>query len=142
MQSVTSNAVAEAISQGIKRKWTETKTPSSGGGSNITWTCLETYGGVKICFGSATSARTSSAFGDIFYCSGRDDQWYYPSNFFTSTPLCLMEVSNQVSSGTNWFGSGTQTRGTDKTKTKMVCPACPVNFSNETVYYNILAIGY
>lgn len=142
MHSVTSGAVAEAISQGIKRKWTETKSPSSGNGSNITWTCLETYGGLKICFGRATSVRSASVFGNIYYSSGTDDQWYYPSNFFTETPYCSMEVSKQVNSGNQWFWAATQTRGADKTKTKMVCPACGVSFDNNvTLRYDILAMG-
>ena len=138
MYSVSSNAVARAISEGIKRKWTETKAPVSGtNASNITWTCLETYGGLKICFGRATSVRNSSAFGNIYYSSGADEQWYYPSNFFTQSPTCLMEISSDGM----WMFAPQQIQGADKNKTKKVCPASGVAFSNLTIRYDILSIG-
>ena len=138
MNAVTSNAVALAISEGIKRKWTETSAPVTGtNASNITWTCIETNGGLKICFGRATSVRSSSPTGNIFYSSGADEQWYYPSNFFTATPTCLMEASGS----SQWILTYTQPQGADKTKTKKVCPACSSAFTNLTIYYDIAAFG-
>lgn len=138
MYSVTSNAVARAISEGIKRKWTEVKSPVTGtSASNITWTCIETYGGLKICFGRATSVRNSSAFGNIYYSSGADEQWYYPSNFFTQSPTCLMEISSDGM----WMFASQQIQGADKNKTKKVCPASGMAFSNLTIRYDILSIG-
>ena len=138
MNAVTSNAVALAISEGIKRKWTETSAPVTGtNASNITWTCIETNGGLKICFGRATAIRSSSPTGNIFYSAGADEQWYYPSNFFTATPTCLMEASGD----SQWILTYTQPQGADKTKTKKVCPACSLAFSNLTIYYDIAAFG-
>lgn len=138
MNAVTSNAVALAISEGIKRKWTETSAPVTGtNASNITWTCIETNGGLKICFGRATSVRSSSPTGNIFYSSGDNEQWYYPSNFFTATPTCLMEASGS----SQWILTYTQPQGADKTKTKKVCPACSSAFTNLTIYYDIAAFG-
>jgi hypothetical protein len=138
MNAVTSNAVALAISEGIKRKWTETSAPVTGtNASNITWTCIETNGGLKICFGRATAIRSSSPTGNIFYSAGSDEQWYYPSNFFTATPTCLMEASG----GSQWILTYTQPQGADKTKTKKVCPACSTAFTNLTIYYDIAAFG-
>jgi hypothetical protein len=141
MQSVTSNAVAIALNSSIKRRWTETKSASSGNGSDIVWNCLETYDGLKLCFGTATVARSSIAWGNIYYSGGTDDQWFFPTNFFTQTPYCSMEVSNDTSSGSLWLWTPTQTRGLSKTKTKEVCPACAQPFSNVTMRYDILAIG-
>lgn len=144
-QPVTSNAVAGAIACGIKRRWTETRPPVQGSGTNITWTCIETYDGLKICFGNASSTRSPASWGNsnIYYCSGTDDQWYYPTNFFTQTPIFdVIHVTKVATSGDDWMWATCKTYGTDETKTKLICPASGVQFANNSkISYDIMAIG-
>ena len=136
--AVSSDAVYTAIAQSIKRKWTETRPYHTGSSaSNIKWTCIETYGGLKVCFGRATSVRSSVAIGNIYYSSGTDESWEYPVGMFSAEPTCIM----QVSSNGSWIFATTQAKGTS-TYTKLVCPACPTDFGqNRTMEYDIVAFG-
>lgn len=138
MRLVTSNAVAQAIAHGIKNKFTQSKSAASGTNtSSITWNCIESYDGTKVCWGRATSQRTASPTGQIYYSGGNDEQWYYPDNFFTATPTCIMEASSDSA----WIWASTQGAGADKTKTKKVCPSCAGNFGTITIQYDIVAFG-
>lgn len=140
MYSVYSDAVARAISAGVESQYDETRPAVQGtNASNITWRCIKLRSGLKICSGRATSVRSGTQYpsGYIYYASGTDEIWNYPSNFFTATPMCIMHITG----ATKWMWALGQKKGS-KTQTDIVCPACPVTFSNETVHYNILAIGY
>ena len=67
MRLVTSNAVAQAIAHGIKNKFTQSKSAASGtNASSITWNCIESYDGTKVCWGRATSQRTAVPTGQIY----------------------------------------------------------------------------
>jgi len=138
MDPVTSNAVALAIAAGVESQYDETRPAVQGtNASNITWHCIKLRSGLKICSGRATSVRSGGAYGNIFYSVGTDEIWSYPSNFFTATPMCIMRIAG----ATKWMWPLNQKKGTNN-QTDVVCPASGLTFSNETVYYNILAIGY
>ena len=138
LHSVSSDAVYQAIADGIESIYTETCSAVQGtNASNITWMCIKTRSGLKICSGRATSVRSGEAYGNIFFASGTDEIWNYPADFFTATPMCIMRIAG----ATTWLWAMGKNRGT-KNRTDVVCPASGQTFSSETVFYNILAIGY
>ena len=107
----------------------------SGTGSNIAWTYRKYNNGISECWGNTTSIRSSSSWGNMYYATGADPVWTYPSSLFINTPNCFINYTSSIWCFTGYNGTGS------KDKTPNSLPVSAVSYSNTTFTVFIHAIG-
>lgn len=128
-----------AINNSIVEKGTATGTVS-GTGENMTWNYIKWDNGLACCFGKATSTRSCAASGNIYFTSGTDPYWTFPSGLFVSAPTLSISVSNVSDSSTwPWVGTGGST--TNEKTCRMLIFAYK-QWSSITVQFHLVAWGF
>ena len=109
---------------------------ATGNGSSIVWYWRKYSNGVAECWGRTTSTRSSAGWGNIFYASGTDPAWNFPSNLFAASPVLTVYLQ----SGNQWAALGSLYDCTASVTPRLM-PVCGVAYTDNVCTLHMHAIG-
>lgn len=110
-----------------------------GTGQSMTWNYIKWSNGIAMCHGIAESTRGAAGAGQVYYCSGSDPYWDFPSGLFISAPSCTASICYTSTNLWPWMAVGGECT---KTKTQTLMFFGYKTFDSVTVRFAIQAWGY
>lgn len=107
----------------------------------MTWNYIKWNSGLAMCYGTATTVRSSAVWGNIYYANNADPYWTFPTNLFIATPTFYASIQQTPESGgPKWFWismGGT----TNSTRTCQIITCCANEYSNQEIKVGMVAWG-